>query len=89
MASINAYLPFPNSGAYNVSKFGIDAFSQTLMAELRDSTLSVSCVYLGMTKTNIARNSRHDRGGCHRFRVTGGSESRCGGAGDLAWRAKR
>jgi NADP-dependent 3-hydroxy acid dehydrogenase YdfG len=59
MASINAYLPFPNSGAYNVSKFGVDAFSQTLMAELRGSSLSVSCVYLGMTKTNIARNSRY------------------------------
>jgi NAD(P)-dependent dehydrogenase (short-subunit alcohol dehydrogenase family) len=57
IASINAYVPFPSSGPYNISKFGADALSQTLMQELRGSTISVGCVYLGVTKTNIARHS--------------------------------
>jgi NAD(P)-dependent dehydrogenase (short-subunit alcohol dehydrogenase family) len=42
IASINAYVPFPSSGPYNISKFGVDALSQTLMQELRGSTISVS-----------------------------------------------
>jgi short-subunit dehydrogenase len=49
----------PSNGPYDVSKFGIDALSQTLMEELRGSGICVSCVYLGVTKTNIARHARY------------------------------
>ena len=59
IASVNAYLPFPRNGPYNVSKFGVDALSQTLMEEFRGSPIRISCVYLGVAKTNIARHSRY------------------------------
>ncbi|MBN1171788.1 MAG: SDR family oxidoreductase [Micromonosporaceae bacterium] len=59
VASLNSFVPFPTSGPYNVSKFGVDALTQTLMAELSGTAITVSCVYPGGVKTNIARNARY------------------------------
>jgi NAD(P)-dependent dehydrogenase (short-subunit alcohol dehydrogenase family) len=86
IASINAYLPLPSNGPYNVSKFGVDALSQTLMAELRGSTIRVSCVYLGVAKANIARHSRYaTESDAADFRRPSPPGSGNGSAGDLAW----
>ncbi|NOY55555.1 MAG: SDR family NAD(P)-dependent oxidoreductase [Actinobacteria bacterium] len=59
VASVNSFLPFPTSGPYNISKSGVEALSETLMEELSDTNVSVSCVYPGGVKTNISRNARH------------------------------
>lgn len=59
IGSVNSYLPFPTNGPYNISKFGVDALTQTLMVELADTNVSVSCVYPGGVRTNASRNARH------------------------------
>lgn len=62
VASLAAFAPFPTQGAYNIAKFGVDALSQTLMSELRGSSITVSCVYPGGVSTGIAQRARHGTG---------------------------
>lgn len=59
IGSVNSYVPFPTNGPYNISKFGIDALSQTLMQELAGTHIAVSCVYPGGVRTHASRNARH------------------------------
>lgn len=59
IASINAFLPFPTSGPYNVAKSGVEALSETLMAELSATPVAVTTVYPGGIKTAISKNSRY------------------------------
>lgn len=58
VSSINGFIPFPNNGPYNCSKFAVKAFNETLLQELNSSTVKVTGVHPGFIKTNIAKNAR-------------------------------
>lgn len=62
ISSINGILPNPNNGPYCASKFAVTGYTQTLAQELDGTSIRVSCVHPGGIKTNIARNSRFNRG---------------------------
>ena len=67
ISSVFGLMGFPGQGPYNVSKFGVRGFTETLRVESRGSGLQVVCVHPGGIRTNIARNAiatdraRHDR----------------------------
>ena len=58
VSSINGIMPFPYNGPYNCAKFAVKGFNETLMIELRDTSVHVSSVHPGGVKTNITRNMR-------------------------------
>jgi NADP-dependent 3-hydroxy acid dehydrogenase YdfG len=53
VASIAGLLGNPNLTAYNASKFGLRGFSESLMKEVRDDGIRVTCIYPGSTDTNF------------------------------------
>ncbi len=53
IASIAGLLGNPNLTAYNASKFGVRGFSESLMKEVRDDGIRVTCIYPGSTETNF------------------------------------
>lgn len=57
ISSINGIVPFVNNGPYCVSKYAVLGFSETLMQELRGSTIGVTSVHPGGIRTNIVRNT--------------------------------
>ena len=58
ISSINGFLPFPNNGPYNCSKYAVKGFNETLHQELKRTNVTVTSVHPGFIKTNIARNTR-------------------------------
>ena len=58
ISSVNGFVPFPNNGPYNCAKHAVKALNQTMMQELRNSSVKVLSVHPGGIKTNIARNIR-------------------------------
>jgi NADP-dependent 3-hydroxy acid dehydrogenase YdfG len=54
IASIAGLIGNPKIGAYNASKFGLRGFSDSLMKELRDDGIKVTCVYPGSIETHFA-----------------------------------
>ncbi len=54
VSSINGMVPFPLNGPYNMSKYAVLGLNETLMMELKDSTVQISSVHPGAIKTNIA-----------------------------------
>jgi len=59
IASINAMVPFPLNGPYNISKYGVYGLNETLMQELRGQTIRVTSVHPGGVRTNIVNNGRN------------------------------
>jgi NAD(P)-dependent dehydrogenase (short-subunit alcohol dehydrogenase family) len=59
ISSINAFVPFPLNGPYNISKYAVHGLSETLMQELAGDTIHVTSVHPGGVKTNIANRGRH------------------------------
>lgn len=59
IASINAMVPFPLNGPYNISKYGVYGLNETLMQELRGQTIRVTSVHPGGVRTNIVLNGRN------------------------------
>jgi NAD(P)-dependent dehydrogenase (short-subunit alcohol dehydrogenase family) len=57
ISSINGMVPFANNGPYNVSKYGVLGFSETLMQELHGQPIRVTCVHPGGIRTGIVRNA--------------------------------
>lgn len=53
VASIAGLLGNPNLTAYNASKFAVRGFSESLMKEVRDDGIRVTCLYPGSTETNF------------------------------------
>ncbi len=53
IASIAGLLGNPNLTAYNASKFGLRGFSESLMKEVRDDGIRVTCLYPGSIETNF------------------------------------
>jgi len=49
----------PTQTAYHSAKFAVKGFTDSLCQELKDTSISVSCVLPGGVKTNIVRSSRY------------------------------
>jgi len=62
ISSVNGIFTNPNNGAYCTSKFAVRGFTETLIQEMKDTTVKVSCVHPGGIKTNIVRNARFHKG---------------------------
>lgn len=60
VSSVFGLMGFPGSAPYNVSKFGVRGFTETLRVEMRSTPLQVVCVHPGGIKTNIAKNIEFD-----------------------------
>lgn len=58
VSSINGLVPFVKQSPYNASKYAVLGLSETLMQELREDPIRVTCVHPGGIRTNIARNAR-------------------------------
>ncbi|MDJ0810840.1 MAG: SDR family oxidoreductase [Desulfobacterales bacterium] len=58
ISSINGFLPFPNNGPYNCSKYAVKGFNETLHQELKKTNITVTSVHPGFIKTNIVKNTR-------------------------------
>ena len=56
ISSIFGIYAFPGSAPYNVSKFGVRGFTETLRVEMRGTPLHVACVHPGGIRTNIHKN---------------------------------
>jgi NADP-dependent 3-hydroxy acid dehydrogenase YdfG len=63
ISSVNGFFPFPNNGPYNAAKHAVKALNQTLIQELRHTSVRVTSVHPGGIKTNIVRNARFAEGG--------------------------
>jgi len=57
ISSVFGLMGFPGQAPYNVSKFGVRGFTETLRVEMSGTGLQVVCVHPGGIKTNIARNA--------------------------------
>jgi NAD(P)-dependent dehydrogenase (short-subunit alcohol dehydrogenase family) len=53
VASIAGLIGNPNISAYNTTKFGLRGFSASLMKEVRDDGIRVTCLYPGSVDTNF------------------------------------
>jgi len=58
ISSTGGFSTTPYMGSYCASKFAVRGFTETLVQELRSSSVGVTCVHPSGVKTNIARNSR-------------------------------
>ncbi|HWA97810.1 MAG TPA: SDR family NAD(P)-dependent oxidoreductase [Pirellulales bacterium] len=58
VASIAGFLAPPSMGAYNVSKAGVIALSETMHAELRGTKVGVTVVCPGFFRTNLGVRAR-------------------------------
>ena len=56
VSSMGGILPVPGQGIYGASKAAMKLMSESLYAELLDTTVHVSTVFPGATKTNIAND---------------------------------
>jgi NADP-dependent 3-hydroxy acid dehydrogenase YdfG len=59
ISSVNGFFPFPENGPYNCAKHAVKALNQTLLQELRKTSVNITSVHPGGIKTNIVRNSRY------------------------------
>jgi len=62
LSSVFGLISVPSQGAYNIAKFGVRGFTDTLRMELdlAGSKVTATTVHPGGVKTNIARNARID-----------------------------
>jgi len=60
VSSMGALVPVPGQGAYGASKAAVKLLTETLYAELADTTIDVTVVFPGGVGTNIAENSGVD-----------------------------
>jgi short-subunit dehydrogenase len=60
VSSVYGLLGIPGQAAYCASKFAVRGFSEALRQELFNTNISVSIVFPGGVKTNIAKNSKTD-----------------------------
>lgn len=60
ISSIFGMVGIAGQSAYNAAKFGVRGFTESLIAEYRNTSIAVSCVHPGGIATNIAKRSRAD-----------------------------
>jgi short-subunit dehydrogenase len=57
VSSMGGFLPVPGQSVYGASKAAVKLMTEGLYAELLDTSVHVSVVFPGATKTNISENS--------------------------------
>ena len=57
VSSMGGFLPVPGQSLYGASKAAVKLFTEGLYGELKDTNVSVTCVFPGAIKTDIAKNS--------------------------------
>ncbi|MBN8588684.1 MAG: SDR family NAD(P)-dependent oxidoreductase [Rhodothermia bacterium] len=57
IASVAGLTGNPNIGIYNATKFGLRGFSESLMLELRNDGIKVTCVFPGSIETDFFRTT--------------------------------
>ncbi|MCL2455352.1 MAG: SDR family oxidoreductase [Micrococcales bacterium] len=57
VSSMGGLVPVPGQGAYGASKAAVKLFTETLQAELMDTSVAVTVVFPGGVGTNITGNS--------------------------------
>lgn len=57
VSSMGGFLPVPGQSVYGASKAAVKLFTEALYAEMRSTSVRVSVVFPGATKTNISTNS--------------------------------
>ena len=62
ISSVNAFIPFPNNGPYNCSKYAVCGLNESLHQELRNTNVKVLSVHPGGIRTNIVRNAKFIKG---------------------------
>ena len=70
IASVAGVISPPSMGAYNVSKAGVIALSETLYGELRGQNVSITCVCPGFFPTEILKRGRfmpHERDAAEQY----------------------
>lgn len=60
LSSVFGLFGYPFQGPYNMSKFAVRAFTETLRNELKGLNIVISSVHPGGIKTNIARNVQYE-----------------------------
>lgn len=74
VASINSMFPFYSCTPYSMSKYAVLGLNETLMMELKGSSVQVLSVHPGGIKTNIANSgigtSQEDKDGFNDFAMT-------------------
>ena len=58
ISSINGIVSNPNNGPYSASKYAVRGYTETLIQEMKGTSIGVSCVHPGGIKTNIAKNTK-------------------------------
>jgi short-subunit dehydrogenase len=62
ISSVNAFIPFPNNGPYNCSKYAVCGLNESLHQELAKTNVKVLSVHPGGIRTNIVRNATFIKG---------------------------
>lgn len=62
VSSMGGFLPVPGQSLYGASKAAVKLFTEGLYGELKDTNVSVTCVFPGAIKTDIAKNSNVSMG---------------------------
>jgi len=65
ISSVQGLIPIPYRGAYSGSKHAVQAWAESLRAELSDTGVSVSTVCPGYVNTNLSRNALTGSGDKH------------------------
>jgi len=58
ISSIFGIISLPEQGAYNMTKFAVRGFTESLRQEMAGTSVGVTCVHPGGIKTNIAKAGR-------------------------------
>lgn len=59
LSSMAGFVGLPMQTSYCATKFAVRGFSESLQAELAGSSVGVTTVFPGATRTNVLRSSRH------------------------------
>lgn len=60
VSSVFGIIAVPGQSAYNLTKFAVRGYTESLRQELDGTGVTALCVHPGGIKTNIVRNSRHN-----------------------------
>lgn len=59
IASVNSMLGFPENGPYTMSKYAVQAFTETLIQEYMGTKIRISSIHPGGIRTSIASSARN------------------------------
>lgn len=71
ISSAQGKFALPNRSAYSASKHALQAFADSLRAELANSNIEVSCISLGYIQTQLSMNALTGSGERHGSKYIG------------------